>query len=76
MVDGGGHWLVRMELRPAGWSVCLPLLKVTQGAETKRLGILEGKFVDSLHFVKIDTTVRTGSDNCDVKNKAGPSHNL
>ena len=21
MVDGGGHWLVRMELRPAGWSV-------------------------------------------------------
>ena len=25
--DGGGeHWLVRMEWRPAGWSVCLPLL--------------------------------------------------
>ena len=25
--DGGGwHWLVRMELRPAGWSVCLPVL--------------------------------------------------
>ena len=23
---GGGHWLVRMESRPAGWSVCLPLL--------------------------------------------------
>ena len=23
---GGGHWLVRIELRPAGWSVCLPLL--------------------------------------------------
>jgi len=23
---GGGHWLVRMELRPAGWSVYLPLL--------------------------------------------------
>ena len=23
---GGGHWLVRMECRPAGWSVCLPLL--------------------------------------------------
>jgi len=24
--DGaGGHWLVRMEWRPAGWSVCLPL---------------------------------------------------
>jgi len=23
---GGGHRLVRMELRPAGWSVCLPLL--------------------------------------------------
>jgi len=22
---GGGHWLVRMEWRPAGWSVCLPL---------------------------------------------------
>jgi len=21
-----GHWLVRMEWRPAGWSVCLPLL--------------------------------------------------
>ena len=21
----GGHWLVRMEWRPAGWSVCLPL---------------------------------------------------
>ena len=27
MGDGGGrHWLVRMEWRPAGWSVCLPLL--------------------------------------------------
>ena len=25
---GGGHWLVRMEWRPAGWSVCLPLLIV------------------------------------------------
>ena len=24
--DVGGHWLVRMEWRPAGWSVCLPLL--------------------------------------------------
>ena len=24
--DGDGHWLVRMEWRPAGWSVCLPLL--------------------------------------------------
>ena len=25
--DGGGrHWLVRMERRPAGWSVCLPLV--------------------------------------------------
>ena len=25
--DGGGeHWLVRMEWRPAGWLVCLPLL--------------------------------------------------
>jgi len=23
---GGGHWLVRIEWRPAGWSVCLPLL--------------------------------------------------
>ena len=23
---GGGHWLVRMEWRPAEWSVCLPLL--------------------------------------------------
>ena len=23
---GGGHWLVRMEWRPAGWSMCLPLL--------------------------------------------------
>ena len=23
---GDGHWLVRMEWRPAGWSVCLPLL--------------------------------------------------
>jgi len=23
---GGGHWLVRMEWRPAGWLVCLPLL--------------------------------------------------
>jgi len=21
-----GHWLVRMEWHPAGWSVCLPLL--------------------------------------------------
>jgi len=27
MGDGGsGHWLFRMEWRPAGWSVCLPLL--------------------------------------------------
>ena len=25
-LTGGGHWLVRMEWRPAGWSVCLPLL--------------------------------------------------
>ena len=24
--DGCGHWLVGMEWRPAGWSVCLPLL--------------------------------------------------
>ena len=24
--DGGWHWLVRMEWRPAGWSVYLPLL--------------------------------------------------
>jgi len=24
--DGGGHWLVQMEWRSAGWSVCLPLL--------------------------------------------------
>ena len=23
---GGGHWLVRMDWRPARWSVCLPLL--------------------------------------------------
>jgi len=23
---GGGHWLVRMVWRPAGWSMCLPLL--------------------------------------------------
>jgi len=23
---GGGHWLVRMEWHPAGWSVCLPTL--------------------------------------------------
>ena len=23
---GGGHWLVKMEWRTAGWSVCLPLL--------------------------------------------------
>jgi len=23
---GGGYWLVWMEWRPAGWSVCLPLL--------------------------------------------------
>ena len=23
---GGGQWLVRMEWRPAGWSLCLPLL--------------------------------------------------
>jgi len=23
---GGGHWLVQMEWRPAGWSVCLRLL--------------------------------------------------
>ena len=23
---GGGHWLVRIEWRPARWSVCLPLL--------------------------------------------------
>jgi len=27
MGDGGrGHWLVRMEWRPAGWSLYLPLL--------------------------------------------------
>jgi len=27
MGDGGrGHWLVRMEWRPTGWSVCLPVL--------------------------------------------------
>jgi len=27
MGDGeGGHWLVQMEWRPAGWLVCLPLL--------------------------------------------------
>ena len=26
MGDGGGHWLVRMEWRPTGWSMCLPLL--------------------------------------------------
>jgi len=27
MGDGGGwHWLLRLEWRPAGWSVCLPLL--------------------------------------------------
>jgi len=24
--DGGGHCLVRMQWRPARWSVCLPLL--------------------------------------------------
>jgi len=24
--DGGAHWLVQMEWRTAGWSVCLPLL--------------------------------------------------
>jgi len=24
--DGGGNWLVRMEWRPTGWSMCLPLL--------------------------------------------------
>jgi len=23
---GGGHWLVRMDWCPAGWSMCLPLL--------------------------------------------------
>jgi len=23
---GGGHWLVWVEWRPAGWSLCLPLL--------------------------------------------------
>ena len=23
---GGGHWLVQMEWRPVGWSLCLPLL--------------------------------------------------
>jgi len=26
---GGGHWLVRMEWRPTGWSVYLPLLILT-----------------------------------------------
>ena len=25
---GGGHWLVRMEWRPAGWSVRLPLRQI------------------------------------------------
>jgi len=24
--SGGGHWLVRMQWHPAGWSVCLPLI--------------------------------------------------
>jgi len=24
--SGGGHWLIRMEWHPAGWSMCLPLL--------------------------------------------------
>ena len=26
---GGGHWLVRMESRPAGWSVCLSIFPCT-----------------------------------------------
>jgi len=26
LCNRGGHWLVRMEWHPAGWSVCLPLL--------------------------------------------------
>ena len=26
LLTRGGHWLVRMEWCPAGWSVCLPLL--------------------------------------------------
>ena len=25
---GGGHWLVQMDWRPAGWSVCLVFLKL------------------------------------------------
>jgi len=28
MGGGGGHWLVRMEWRPSGWSVCLPLVNL------------------------------------------------
>ena len=26
LTDYSGRWLLRMEWRPAGWSVCLPLL--------------------------------------------------
>jgi len=42
-VDGGdggrGHWLVRMEWRPAGWSLCLPLL-ISPGTIKSRSSLL------------------------------------
>jgi len=47
---GGGHWLVRMEWRPAGWSLCLPLL----GKERKSIYIVP--FCTKVH------TKRSGMD--------------
>jgi len=36
MGDGGDeHWLVRMEWRPAGWSVCLRLLRFPWTIESR-----------------------------------------
>ena len=32
----GGHWLVRMEWRPAGWSVCLPLINLPLHHEVQK----------------------------------------
>ena len=35
--DGGGHWLVQIEWRPAGMSVCLPLLIFSCTIKSRRL---------------------------------------
>ena len=40
---GGGHWWVRMEWRPAGWSACLPPL-ILPCTTKSRSSLLEGLF--------------------------------